>query len=301
MNANSPFLANLDLSAGKAFNVSNNEDDTTGDNINLKGSNGSVSLPGHKITFNKNAGISIDNTSTLNLIDGTFQTTGTGVITNPGALEKTAGTNPFVTDLAIVNSGLFQLQSGLLQINGKEPTKNSSFNQSGGTCDLWAATTLSAKQGFYMNGGVLQTESSNALGHTSSINDGDILLEGGVIKLNVNNVDGTNVGVLSSNKALTIQGNAEYQAKIDSTNNTADRLSIAGNVTIGGNAKLTALSVNLINGKVKRNNTWDIISSAGTITGDFATKNLAFNDGSGDSYTGALNGTKTKYQLTSPP
>lgn len=292
LNALSTFAANLNLSNGAAFNLRLTGNEPTGDNVNLKGSTGVVDSPGFTLTFDKNVGVNIDSSSTMNLIDGTFKTTGTGVITNAGTLEKTAGTAGFTTDLPIVNSGAFQLQNGTLTITGTDA--KGSFDQSSGSTDLWASTTLTVNQGYYMNGGNLWTE--GATGSISVVNGGNVLIEGGVINLLHGNQTGT--GVLQVAKNLTIQGTAEYDAKIDSTNVTADKITATGTVTLGGQSTLKTVLINLVNGKVALGQTWNIISSgAANINGDFANFILDFGDGTGKKYTAGPNG--KQYQVKS--
>ncbi len=297
LNSLSTFLANLNLSSGASFNLRLTQNEPTGDNVKLtNGNNGVDDSPGFALDFVKNAGVSIGNGATMNLVDGEFTTSGTGVITNAGTLEKSAGTMTFRTDLPIVNSGVFQLLNGTLNITGTDA--KGSFDQSSGSTDLSASTTLLVHQGYYMNGGSLWTEGASQ--STSTIS-GDADIEGGVINLLHGTQTGT--GTLSVTGNMKIQGTAEYDAKIDSTNKDAnnDLLSddiAAGTLTLGGQATLKTVSINLVNGKVTRNDDWIILSSANAnIAGDFGNFILGFGDGSGGSYVAAKN--RKDYDVTS--
>ncbi|HVS35595.1 MAG TPA: hypothetical protein VMS17_08435 [Gemmataceae bacterium] len=219
----------------------------------------------------------------MNWVDGEFLTSGTGEIQNRGTLEKTAGTLDARTDLPIVNiGGDFQLQDGKLNITGSDG--NGSFDQTSGTTDLWEGTTLMVHSGYDMQGGVLWTE--GASGSTATIN-GDVNIIGGVVNL-LHNTQ-TETGILSVTGNLKIQYNGEYDAKIDSTNLTADKISVNGTVTLGGttggNSTLKTVSINLNNGKVAVGQQWNILSSgSANINGDFDSFILDFNDGTGKKY-----------------
>jgi hypothetical protein len=60
---------------------------------------------------------------------------------------------------------------------------------------------------------------------------------------------------------------------------------LAGDISLGGDSKLTTVSINLDNGKVVKNKAFKALRARnGAIAGDFATKTLDFNDGTGGAY-----------------
>lgn len=281
LNINSPFLANINVGGGSAT-----KSFETGDNlvVNAAGTgNYVVNMPNGAIKFTKNAGINIQQGS-LNWTDGNFTDAAgsNGVITiNNGAnLLKTPGTIATgSTDLPIDNNGgMFQIQSGTVTINGKD-ANGYSYDQTAGTCDLWANTTLNVASGFYMNGGNFWTEGTNA-----AINQGDVTFNSGIIALNHNSQGGSFTGNLQCSNNVFIQGTAEFDTKVDGTNLLADNITATGSITIGGNSTVKAISVNDPGGKVPLNKTWTILKAGVNLNGNFKNFSLNFNDGTGGVY-----------------
>jgi hypothetical protein len=311
LNANSAFLANINLSNGAAFNVSTNQDETTGDNINLTGgSNGVISLPGHKITFNKNAGISIAQNSTLNLVDGNLLTDGTGVIVNQGSLLKTAGTKPFQTWLPIENSSLFQLQQGGLLVNQFITTPGAGagdafvqYTASASTTDLYNNTTLLLDKGNYeMFFGHFYTEGAMASISVSPTNW--VWFNGGYINLNHGNQLATGTFVVGGGGKLYLD--ATWYCKVNCAASSGpvkyeSDLIIADYVTIGGGT-FDAYAINVPPGGVPANQTWGFlfaIAKGNQINGSFDEMILDFNDGSGKSWTPDFGNNNSIYLLLS--
>ena len=289
LNPNSPFLADLNLTNGKNFNLSSNQDETTGTNINLKksptggaGATGTISLPGHTLTFNKDAGINIEDTCTLNLVDGTLATNRFGTITNAGTLQKTAGTADFVSALPIANSKMFQLQAGVLKITGNMGTGQYSFEQTAGTTDLWDGSYLKLTANFHQVAGNFWEEGSSAFLSAGVDSSSNIVFDGGVINLNHNNQQGT--GSLSVPRGkLKIQGTTEWDCKLncDPDNIAWDQISVsAGSLTLGGGqTKLVAQGFNIPGAGVPEMREWDILQCINAIGGDFGSTVLDFHDG----------------------
>jgi hypothetical protein len=220
-------------------------------------------------------------------------------LTNQGKLYKTPGvTGAGNTELAIVNSGTFQLQNGgTLNIRGTDGS-NYAFNQSAGTCELSNGSSLSVTgggNGFHMSGGNLWID-----GATGATILGAVTIEGGVISLDHDNPNAT--GALQITGTLTLKGTAEYDAKIMCAGTlSADQISAAG-ITLAGTAKLKAISIDIPPGGVPAGKTWTILKATGTgntIAGDFGVFVLDFNDGSGKKYKAAENVGKTEYYLQS--
>jgi hypothetical protein len=252
-----------------------------------------------RLPFENNAGINIDSNSTMNLVDCTLETGGTGVIKNNGTLQKTTGAIFSSTQLPIVNNGLFQLQdaSHIFDVSGRD-ANGYGFDQAaaGATCDLWAGTTLSVPNGFYMSAGNLWTE-GGGLGPTLN---GAATVMGGVINLNHNNSAAT--GRLDCTQQFTLAGTAEFDVKVNcSRPGICDQIH-ARTFTLGGTfsaCTLKAISINIPVGGVPRGNTWAFLdfSTSGGISGNFNNFVLGFGDGSGGSY--GLGMSTTTYYLSS--
>jgi hypothetical protein len=142
---------------------------------------------------------------------------------------------------------------------------------------------LKVSGGFYASGGGVYTLcGGKAL--TNATITGDVTFEGTTV-IQPAQDNQTLTAALYIDGTLTIQGSAEYKAKLDSTNNTRDVLLVTGSVTLGGNSKLTAISINWPQGGVPKGKQFDIIRSLnGTIGGAFATENLNLNDGTNGKY-----------------
>jgi hypothetical protein len=282
LNVNTAVLADLNLSGGGSFNLrAGNEQ--TGSNINLKNrSTGVINIPGNTITFLKNANVFIDAGSTLNLVDGTLATTGTGRIGNGGNLYKSPGTQDFTSGLPIRNSGgTFQLQAGTLKITGQDGN-GWSFDQLSGTTDLWNDSTLRLTAPFHQEDGNFWTEGASGANIIATI-IGNATFDGGLINLNHGQQGGT-TGFLFVTNVLKIQGSAEWDCKVDCTSLKADAIT-ATTVTLGGDSVFKALAVNVPATGVPAGKAWAYLRGINPITTDFGVSILDFNDGSGGEWT----------------
>ncbi|HEX5273440.1 MAG TPA: hypothetical protein VFW33_23245, partial [Gemmataceae bacterium] len=114
--------------------------------------------------------------------------------------------------------------------------------------------------------------------------------EGGVISLNHDHPAATgNLSIM--NGSLTIQGTAEYDvkvyAKVNAQNIGVADVIVADGITIAGDAKLKAITINLgNNGKVPPRSAWRILlARANTnISGSFPNCDIPLNDGTGNQY-----------------
>jgi hypothetical protein len=145
---------------------------------------------------------------------------------------------------------------------------------------------------------VLYTYGSNA----ATIN-GNVTITGGSIQLGYD-YWWSICGQLNITGTLNMTGGT-YYAKSSSQPLANDIITTTGNITLGGNAGLTAVSINLRDGQVLRNVIDTIMRTTGNntmINGDFnaGNMNLGFGDGSGGAYTPRIdNGVTGTYELRS--
>ncbi len=294
LNANSPFLADLKVAAGGRVSITGADAKINGTNLDLM--NGALATfnlaaPG-VLSFLKNARLTIDATSTFNWVDGDIQGAGTSAIVNAGKLYKTPGVNPTTSSMPIKNTGTFQLQAGTLGIAGRD-ANGYSFDQSGGTTDLWNGSILFLGGDYHMSAGNFWTE-----GALASIRGlGNVTFDGGTINLNHGQQGGA-TGSLTVANNLKIQGTTEWDAKVDGTALTADKIT-SSNMTIGNQTTFKAIGVNLPGGRVPLNQRWQFISCSNQINTDFGTIILAFNDGTGGSWVISTNVAGTAWYLGS--
>jgi hypothetical protein len=101
-------------------------------------------------------------------------------------------------------------------------------------------------------------------------------------------------GQLSIDGTLDMTGGT-YDAKVGSSPRCYDQISATGTISLGGTATLTVVSINLVSdghggwivqtGGMNSPILVTTVDSGNMITGNFATRNLAFNDGTGGRYT----------------
>jgi hypothetical protein len=267
----------------------------TGVNFDINGTEVSNEVSG-TWTFNKNAGISLSNAATFewNTNTGSIATSGTGIIMNSGGIfSKTtnSGTGVASCGLPYVNNdptaGLF-VYAGTLKFTGAGATNGVSVLQNSGDVYLESAT-LEVDHGLTMNNGMLETSGN------CDITGGDVVrVHGGRVTID----EDSGTAALYCDGAVTMDG-GEYLATVDETNDRSDLWYAAKGFTIGGTATLTVKTVNILDGGLPPGRSYTILQTLQTIVGDFATKNLAMNDGSGNSFTTSVTPDQTKYQLNS--
>jgi hypothetical protein len=145
----------------------------------------------------------------------------------------------------------------------------------------------------YIHGGNFWTEGNAVI-------NGDILFDAGTINLQHNNQNAT--ATLAVGGDCQIIGTATWICKVDCTagNLVADNIG-SKTMTIGGNSTFTAQAINVPKGGVPAKESWPILTMAAgnKINGTFKTTNLAFNDGSGKSWTIVPNATGDAWSLKS--
>jgi hypothetical protein len=308
INVNSPFLADVvQTTAGRGFNWNGDGRQlTTGSNVDLtNGAIGVLNLPdGGSLEFTKNAGISIDNQSSFNWIDGSLETQqgNTGIINNAGTFTKSIGAAIVVTQLPIENSGNFSLQQGWIFVKNQATMNGVSglaYLQTAGTTTLSNQTSLCLPGGdFVMQGGNFYTDGKIA-DISAQTGQGSVSFEAGIINLNHSNQNAT--GDLTVFGTLYIEGTTEWDCKVNCTpggiaNNqySCDEITVTGNANILDYTTFKAIAINVpqtgvpVTQQGQPQPTWNYLVVRGknrTITGVFATYFLTFNDGTGGSWT----------------
>jgi hypothetical protein len=283
LNVNSPFLADFKVAAGGRVSISG-DDKQSGTTLNLQNralATLNLTMGNLKLTFVKNAGIKIDATSTLNWIDGNIAANAgsTGEITNAGNFYKSPGVQAITTDaLPIENTGTFQLQDGTLNLTGSDPLGRS-YDQQSGTTDLWNGCILRIAGDLHQSGGNFWTEGNQPI---NILGTGNVIFDGGFINFNHNQQGGLTGSLFVSN-TTKIQGNAEWDCKVDCSSRAIDVLSTkdfwSGNVST-----FKAVPLNIPAGGVPGMQQWNFLSYSNTATVNFRTYVLDFNDGSGGSW-----------------
>ena len=255
-------------------------------------------------TFNGSAGITIETAG--NLIwnaPGTFVNNGTGYVSNgglfyvnPGNAETCTCGLPIVNDAngSILQVGSETLLGATLNVTGTRSGAN--VNQTAGLIIVWGEATLQVSSVLAVSGGDLDTFSAATafiVGNVSVESDAQIFLNKGN--------DAT--GALEITGSLTMTGGT-FNVKIDPFDNEYDYIETTGNITLGGNAVLSVVTLNPDNQRVPNGFAADILTTTNPgsmINGDFGTfLGLPFNDGSGNSWGHRKSLNNDQYQLFSP-
>ena len=255
------------------------------------------------LTFNDNAGITLSGAAVFNWESAAnIVTTGTGMFQNNGGfLVKSAlsGNAKVTSDLPYVNNdahAYLTVQQGTLSFDKAGATNGVSVLQNSGTITIGVdnvrGATLEVDNGLTMNGGVLTT----ATGFTSNIATGDVKVHGGTVTIG----DG-GIAELDCDGFVTMDGGT-YQVAVDANKITEDLWISTKGFLIGNTATLTVNTIAYpVGGKVPPGKLWVIMATGAknNITGDFGTKNVNFNDGSGKKYQAAPDPTNQYYDLRS--
>jgi hypothetical protein len=292
-------LASLNLVNVTAAMTAGDKD--TGSTVNIgKNTNYDFNISG-TWTFNNNSGITITDGGRFYWDVGTIATSGSGVIQNNGgtfAKPRTSGIATVKSDLPYVNNGsgdnvaLLMVFKGVLEFTkaGPGPQGVSVLQNGLSVIKLYDGTTLTVDKGLTMNAGFLENDG------TSMIGVGDVKIHGGTV---LPGDDGI-VGELDCDGAVTMDGGT---LKVDVDLTTVTHYDVWKAKSFDFTNTTATLTVNSLNipATLPKNQVFHILQTgaANSITGDFATKNLAIGN-TGKSYTAGPDGTKQYYDLATP-
>jgi hypothetical protein len=255
---------------------------TVGSTLDISGSV-SYSTSG-SMNFNNNAGVNIRSTGTWNWgsTQGNLVTDGTGAITNNGGFNVNLGTGATASSQLIyqgTGGGAFTLSSGTLNFPTQGWRIGYYVQQDSGRILISSGATLGAGGlGLHLTGGSLQTS-----GRTYANINGNVVIDGGEVDMNAAVND--TCGALQITGNLTVNAGI-WSVKADPINNAIDTVFVTGSISLANAATLSVNTINLNGQRVPtgRELTFMGTGAGGSITGNFGTRLLAYNDGSGKSW-----------------
>jgi hypothetical protein len=255
---------------------------TVGSTLDISGSV-SYSTSG-SMNFTNNAGVNIRSTGTWNwgATQGNLVTDGTGAITNNGGFNINLGTGATASSQLLyvgTGSSSFTLSSGTLNFPTQGWRIGYYVQQDSGRIVISSGATLGAGGlGLHLTGGSLQTS-----GRTYANINGNVVVDGGEVDMNAAVND--TCGALQITGNLTVNAGI-WNVKADPNNNAVDVVFVTGSISLANAATLSVNTINLNGGRVPtgRELTFMGTGAGGSISGNFGTRLLAYNDGSGKSW-----------------
>jgi hypothetical protein len=225
------------------------------------------------LNFRNGAGITNSPSGTITLHASGVAITrnggSTALFSNAGLVQMTAA-GTLSCQLPFINYGsaaLLTVHSGTLSFTTADSQHNVSVYQGSGRVNLDSGAFLRVSFGYTQDGGTLQTTGNSV----ASLDDGDVTINAGSV--NPANQKAT-YGQLAMNRSFHMNGGT-LTIVIAAPSGPNDQLA-ANAIFLGGTSVLNVVTNNPppVNGQ-----TFDVLTTVTTITGDFSDKHLTYQGG----------------------